>query len=177
MKTYKISLSGKGSECFIFPIDDSQYQKLLEGDVENDKMELDTILEILGVEDIFDSEISILGAYDGEYYVTVSDENGNEIWNSETELVDYDDIQWTDVEIEGDYFVIEDYSKGNFFNFYIDIEDDDDFNPNKIGLIITEVAGSRDIITSIKYNEEDLSDTKEYDDYWSKGFYYILKKR
>ena len=175
MKTYKISLGGRGSECFIFPIDETQYQKLLNGDVESDKMELDDILETIEVEDIFDSEISVLGAYDTEYYITVSDENGDEIWNSETESIDHDNTQWVDVDIEGDYLVIEDYSKGNFFNFYVETEDD--FNPNKIGFIITEVADSRDIITSIKYDNEDLSDTKEYDDYWSKGFYYILKKR
>jgi len=175
MKTYKISLGGRGSECFIFPVNDNQYQQLLEGDVENDGLELEQILDILEVEDIFDSEISILGSYNDEYYISVSDDEGNEVWNSELELLDELEAEWTDVEIKEDYFVIEDYSKGNFLNFYVDLEDD--FDVSKIKLIITEVADSRDIITSIKYDGLDLCDTKEFDDYWSKGFYYILKKR
>lgn len=174
MKTYKISLGGRGSECFIFPLDNEQYKTLLEGEVESDKMELNDVLDVVGVEDMFDAEISVLGPYVDEYYMTVSDEDNQEIWNSNLEETNSDDDVWNDLEVDGDYLVIEDYSKGNFFNFYIETEE---FDPNKLSFSITEVADSRDLITSVIYDGEDLTDTKEFDDYWSKGLYYILTKR
>lgn len=174
MNTYKISLSGRGSECFIFPLDDVQYETLYKGDVESDKMELDDILEILGVEDIFDSEESVLGTYLDEYYISIFDIEENEIWSSESDDVDFL-AEWKEDTIKETHLVIEDYSKGNFFNFFV--ETDEEFDPTKISFIVTEVGDSRDIITSIKYNGEDLQDTKEFGDYWSKGLYYILTKR
>lgn len=175
MNTYKISLGGRGSECFLFPLSDEQYEILEESGVEKEKMELDEIANVLNIEDIFDSPQSILGAYLDEFHISVYDYNDEEIWNSENGDLSGDD-KWQGTEYDGqNYLVIEDYSKGNFFNFYIDLEEE--FDPSKLSLIITEVGRCRDIITSVKYNGVDLNDTKEFDDYWSKGFYFILSKK
>jgi hypothetical protein len=175
MNTYKISLGGRGSECFLFPLSDDQYVTLEKGEVENEKMELDEIITVLNVEDIFDAPQSILGAYLDEYYISVCDSKDQEVWNSENGDIESDD-KWCVTDYDGqNYLVIEDYSKGNFFNFYVDLEED--FDPSKLSLVITEVGQCRDIITSIQYNGLDLDDTKEFDDYWSKGFYFILSKK
>jgi hypothetical protein len=40
--------------------------------------------------------------------------------------------------------------------------------------VIREVAEVRDIISGMIYNDEDISDTMEFSNYWSKGFYYIV---
>lgn len=173
MKTYKISLGGRGSECFIFPLSEEQYKILLDGDVESEKMQHEDVLEILNVEDVFDADESVLGVYLDEYYVSVYDEDV-EIWNSESNEVDIDS-KWIEDEFNNTHLVIEDYSKGNFFNFFIETEEE--FNPSKLSFLVTEVGQCRDLITSIKYDDIDLSDTKEFDDYWSKGLYYILIKR
>lgn len=173
MKTYKISLGGRGSECFIFPLSEEQYKILLDGNVESEKMQHEDVLEILDVEDVFDADESVLGVYLDEYYVSVYDED-IEIWNSESNEVDIDS-EWIEDEFNNTHLVIEDYSKGNFFNFFIETEEE--FNPSKLSFLVTEVGQCRDLITSIKYDDIDLSDTKEFDDYWSKGLYYILIKR
>jgi hypothetical protein len=175
MSTYKISVGGRGSECFLFPVSDEQYKLLEDGDVENDNMDLDTVTKILNVEDVFDAPQSIIGAYLDEHYITVSNIDGDEIWNSESSELENENHEWKGTEYDNKpHLIIEDYSKGIFFNFFVETEDE--FAPSKMTFVITELGDCREIITSIKYDNVDLSDTIEFDDYWSKGFYYILVK-
>ena len=173
---YTISLSGRGGDIAIFPITEEQFNYLQENDVESDNMSYDEICEYLEFEDLFSSsEHMVTGAYLSECFISVmSEETGEEVWNSENDG-GFTDTEWKDGGIEGsDYLAVEDYVKGEFFTFYLETEEE--FNPDKLIPIITEVAEVRDIITSFIYDGNDLSDTKEYSDYWSKGFNYILYK-
>jgi hypothetical protein len=173
---YTISLSGRGGDIAIFPITEEQFNYLQENDVESDNMSYDEICEYLEFEDLFSSsEHMVTGAYLSECFISVmNEETGEEVWNSENDS-GFVDTEWKDGGIEGsDYLAVEDYVKGEFFTFYLETEEE--FNPDKLIPIITEVAEVRDIITSFIYDGDDLSDTKEYSDYWSKGFNYILYK-
>ena len=173
---YTISLSGRGGDIAIFPITEEQFNYLQKNDVESDNMSYDEICEYLEFEDLFSSsEHMVTGAYLSECFISVmNEETGEEVWNSENDS-GFVDTEWKDGGIEGsDYLAVEDYVKGEFFTFYLETEEE--FNPDKLIPIITEVAEVRDIITSFIYDGDDLSDTKEYSDYWSKGFNYILYK-
>jgi len=68
--------------------------------------------------------------------------------------------------------IIEDYTKGQFFQY--DIELDEEFDSKKLKPIVTEIGERVEIITNFTYNETDLSFFKEYGDYWSKGLTYYL---
>jgi len=173
---YTISLSGRGGDIAIFPITEEQFNYLQKNDVESDNMSYDEICEYLEFEDLFSSsEHMVTGAYLSECFISVmNEETGEEVWNSENDS-GFVNTEWKDGGIEGsDYLAVEDYMKGEFFTFYLETEEE--FNPDKLIPIITEVAEVRDIITSFIYDGDDLSDTKEYSDYWSKGFNYILYK-
>ena len=68
--------------------------------------------------------------------------------------------------------IIKNYSKGEFFTFRLETEEE--FDPQKLKPVIYEVAEVRDIISGMIYGDDDISDSKEFCDYWSKGFYYIV---
>lgn len=170
---YTISLSGRGADASIYPLTSEQAQELKEMGIEEDVMSMDEIADYLGVDEIYSSsEHVVTGAYWGEHYITVTnDETGEEIWNSETG--ENDDTEWKDGGIEdSSYLVVEDYCKGEFFTFRLEIEEE--FDPKKLKPVIYEVAEVRDIISGMIYGDEDISDTKEFSNYWSKGFYYIV---
>ena len=170
---YKISLGGRGSECFLFRLKEGQADELLESGVEKDEMSIDDISDYLEIESVFDCENTVLGAYYGEHYITIEDEEGNEIFNSDkSEENLFEENDWKDGGFEKeDYLVVEDYSKGEFFTFEVEC---DEFDVTKLKPIITEVAECRDLITGFYYEGEELE--REFGDYWSKGFYYIVYK-
>lgn len=172
MKKYSISLGGKGAECSLFPLTQEQSQDLIDMGIEKDEMSIDEITDFLGVDDLISSSDRIVtGAYYGDHYISVFDENGGEVWNSEE--YEYDETDWVDGGLpETDYLVVEDYSKGEFFTFNLEIEED--FDPSKLIPIITEIAESKEIITGFRYDEMDISETAEFGNYWSKGFYYTV---
>lgn len=170
---YTISVSGRGADASLYPLTQEQAQELKEMGIEEDVMSMDEIADYLGVDEIFSSsEHCVVGAYYGEHYITVTnDETGEEIWNSED--FDFEDTGWKDGGIEdSSYLVVEDYSKGEFFTFRLETEEE--FDPQKLKPVIYEVAEVREIISGMIYGDEDISDSKEFCDYWSKGFYYIV---
>lgn len=170
---YTISLSGRGADASLYPLTSEQAEELKEMGIEDDVMSMDEIADYLGVDEIYSSsEHVVTGAYWGEHYITVTnDETGEEVWNSETG--ENDDTEWKDGGIEdSSYLVVEDYCKGEFFTFRLEI--DGDFEPQKLKPVVYEVAEVRDIISGMIYDELDISDSKEFSNYWSKGFYYIV---
>ena len=66
----------------------------------------------------------------------------------------------------------QDDQKGNFFNYTLETEEE--FDPKKLKPVIKEVAEVRDIISGMIYDDNDISDSMEFSNYWSKGFYYIV---
>lgn len=174
---YNINLGGRGSDCIIYKISDEQFEYLKENGVEEEKLEYEEICEYLQKELLFDdADDYVIGPYLDGLWLSVEDENKNIIFESDSLPDDVvDNSVWKSCQVEGEnYFVLEDYSKGNFFSFEIE---DDNFDINKLSFIIKDIAECRDLIVGIKYNQVDLSDTKEFGDYWSKGFYYLLSEK
>lgn len=170
---YTISVSGRGADASLYPLTLEQAQELKEMGIEEDLMSIDEIADYLGVDEIYSSsEHVVTGAYWGEHYITVTnEETGEEVWNSESG--ETDDTEWKEGGIvDSSYLVVEDYCKGEFFTFRLEIEGE--FNPLKLKPVIYEVAEVRDIISGMIYDEMDISDSKEFSNYWSKGFYYIV---
>lgn len=176
---FKINLSGKGGECYLFPLTDEQLQYLSDNEVENDNMDIDEIQSYLKIEDIGESNLIVTGPYaeSDTLYITVEDEDGNQIFNSEDddELLDiiFENSNWIGTEYDNqDFLAIEDYVKGNFYSFEIEL--DEPFEADKLSLVITELAESREIVSNILYDGRELD--KEWGDYWSKGFYFFLNR-
>ena len=100
----------------------------------------------------------------------VTDESEDVIWKSDDEFdfEEYeDDYRYND----GRYLLIEDYIKGNFFNYIL--ETDEDFNPELLSSKLIELLDGRsELITDIKYDGQEME--KEYGDTSSKGFTYML---
>lgn len=170
---YTISVSGRGADASIYPLTEEQAQELKSMGIEEDAMTIDEIADYLGVDEIYSSsEHVVTGAYFGEHYITVTnDETGEEVWNSNE--WDFEDTEWVDGGIpDTSYLVVEDYCKGEFFTFRLETEEE--FDPIKLKPVVKEVAEVRDIISGMIYDEVDISDSMEFSNYWSKGFYYIV---
>lgn len=174
---YNISLGGRGCDSRIFKITDEQYSYLKESGVEDENLSFEEIEEYFQKELLFDeSDDYVSGPYLDEAWITVEDESGTQIYDGESSEETIDGSEWISIDFEGkeNYFVLEDYSKGTFFSFEVEAES---FDINKLTFIIKEVAECRDIIVGAKYDGIDVTETKEWGDYWSKGFYYLLSEK
>jgi hypothetical protein len=166
---YKIEVNGKGGEAFIHKLTDEQYESLQDGCVEDDLMDIDQISEVLGV-DFLDTDTIITGIYQGSLSIKVRDESDNLVWESDEEF-DFEDYEYDYKYNDGRYLSIEDYIKGNFFNYVL--ETDDDFNPELLTAQLVELLDGRsELITDIRYNNQEME--KEYGDTSSRGFTYML---
>lgn len=175
MKKYKIEVGGRGAECYVFPLTDEQLAKLKIGGIIEEKMDVEDIYNVLGVESVLDSESIYFGPYDDSdlFYIKVLDENG-ELVVDLTDNWDYEitnDEDYIDVHYEEKNLIIEDTCKGQFFE--CEFETKEDFDVSKLSPIITEVGESVNIITGLRYDDKVLEVTN-YGDYWSKGFYFYL---
>jgi hypothetical protein len=176
MKKYKISVSGKGSEIFVFPINEGQIQRLKEIDVEKSDIDFDEVGEILNVESISDTDISYIGAYsDPElFHIEVENGNGAVIWESDTQFYPEDNVEEYLYDDE-DVLLVEDYQKGTFFTYELELEEE--FNFALLNLITKEIAERVEIVVGLTYNGNDIENFKDFGDTWSKGIsYYICKK-
>lgn len=169
---YKITLSGKGSESYIHELNNDQIDSLKSLDLEN--TDSDEISNILDKNDIFETDEIILGPYSHpeNYYIEVFDENEDIIWKSEDEH-EFEDCHFNCVFDNPDdkVLIVEDYVKGQFLSFTIETES---FDPKKLIPVITEISERIEVITGMFYGEQDLSESKDYLDYWSKGITYHL---
>ena len=176
MKKYKISVSGKGSETFVFPINEEQKQKLKEIDVEKSDIDFDEVGEILNVESISDTDISYIGAYsDPElFHIEVENENGVIIWESDTQFYPEDNVEEYLYDDEN-VLLVEDYQKGTFFTYELELEEE--FNFALLNLIIKEIGERVEIVVGLTYNGNDIENFKDFGDTWSKGIsYYLCEK-
>jgi hypothetical protein len=173
MKKYRIIVSGKGAECYVHKVNTDKRVRLIEGKVEEDKMESEEIAEILGVDFVTDSDDIFLGPYNDPelYYITVYDENDSVVWES-SDKHEFEDVQM-EFKFESDeVLIVEDYTKGQFYIYEVELEKD--FDPSLLVPIVTEIGERVEIITDLIYNEVELSNYKEFGDYWSKGITYYL---
>lgn len=165
---YTIKISGRGGENYLHKLSLEQYDKLSELDLE--EAEQDEITEILQVDSVVDTDYSILGSYtDPEsVFITVYDDQKNVIFesNEETDL----NYKFNQLQLDGDYLVIHDYVKGDFQEFEFQSEN---FDLNKLSLIVTEIGYELEAITRISYDDQELEPI-DYGDYWSKGLYFYV---
>ena len=173
MKKYKIEISGKGGEVYVFNLTDDQKQRLLDGDIMDDGMSVDEIYEVLEVEDFFESDETIIGLYPNPYLVGISvyNESGIKVWESDENL----NLQSEEVEYKHDNpntLIVEDYIKGTPIVYEIEIEGD--FNPKHLVPEIVSVAETVELVVGFKYNNVDLTPFRDYGDYWSKGLSFYL---
>ena len=173
MKKYKILVGGRGAECYVHKLNVDKRSQLMEGKVQEDQMDSEQISEILGVCVVTETDDIFLGAYNDPelYHITVLDENENTVWESENSH-EFDDYQWEYKFDDDQVLVVEDYSKGIFYEYELELEQD--FNHKLLVPIVTEIAEKVELITDFLYDESDLNSFKDYGDYWSKGLNYYL---
>ena len=175
MKRYTIEISGRGAECYVFPLTDEQLTKLKIGGIVEERMDMDDVYEVLGIESVLDSELTYFGPYDDSdlHSIKVLGEDGELIEdltdNWKYEITNEDD--YVGVHYEEKNLIIEDTCKGEFFKCVLEIEGD--FDSSKLTPIITEVGEYVNIITGLRYDDKVLEVT-DYGDYWSKVFYFYL---
>jgi hypothetical protein len=175
MKRYTIEVSGRGAECYVFPLTDEQLTKLKIGGIVEERMDMDDVYEVLGIESVLDSELTYFGPYDDSdlHSIKVLGEDG-ELVEDLTDNWSYEitnDDDYVSVHYEEKNLIIEDTCKGEFFKCVLEIEGD--FDSSKLTPIITEVGEYVNIITGLRYDDKVLEVT-DYGDYWSKGFYFYL---
>ena len=85
---YTIDVSGKGGEAFIFKLSKEQYEFLQDSGVEDDLMKHDDIYKTLEIEDYMDTNDIVSGLYNGSEYImiTVTDESGEVVWQSDDDF-------------------------------------------------------------------------------------------
>lgn len=168
---YKIEVYGKGGEAFIHKLTEDQYETLQDNGVEDDLMDHEQISEVLGT-DFLETEEIMMGIYTGgeNIQIIVKDESGEVVWKSDDnfDFEEYEDYyQFNDA----NYLLIEDYQKGNFFNY--ELETEEEFNPEMlVGVLVELLDGCSELITDIKYKDHEM--VKDYGDTTSKGFTYFL---
>jgi len=173
MRKYKIIVGGRGGECYIHHINTNKKVSLLSEGVEDDQMETEDIAQILEVDFVTDSDEVYLGPYNDPevYLIIVMDENENVVWESGNDH-NFEDEEWEYKYTDVDVLIVEDYVKGQFFSY--DIELEQDFDPSKLSALVTEIGERLEIITDLVYSGVELKDYKEIGDYWSKGISYYV---
>ena len=169
---YTITIGGRGSEVITYKITEEQYLTLKEGSVEEDQMDHEQINEVLGLEYLFDNiEPRFMGAYLDSLYLEVKDEN--DVVIHILEKIDYDKIISDEVYCDGNHYLfIEDYSKGDFWVYNIELEEE--FDKDKLVLELTDIGCRIDLVTGISYDGNKFEDVRDYGDTSSKGFYFNL---
>ena len=176
MNTYKILFGGRGAEFYIHEITEEQRQKLIDLGIEDPKNNFDyeKIPEILGKEWTDTDEI-YFGSYPGpeDYYITVLNDKGEEIWASDlgfymNEGSEEDDLLFLD---KNSHLMVEDYVKGTFKEYILDTEEE--FNPELLEFKSVEINESFQVFTDLKYDGKDL-ELDEFGDTRSNGTYFHI---
>ena len=168
---YTIEVNGRGGENFIHKLTEEQYETLQDGGVEDNDMSQDQISEVLGTH-FLEAEEMITGIYTGSdnISITVKDESDEVVWESEDDF-DFEEYENYYQFNDTHYLSVEDYQKGNFFNYTL--ETDEEFNPEMLVSVLVELLdGCSELITDIKYKDHEM--IKDYGDTSSKGFTYML---
>ena len=173
MKKYTIEVYGKGGEAYVFNLTDEQKLKLSEGNVESDEMDVDEIADILNVNDVYDTDNIYIGPYPqpSSFGVKVINENGDKVWESKDDWeLDFEEYEYAFE--KPNVLIVEDYIKGIFFTYELEIEEDFDYK--KLKPIVTEISESVELLTELTYNGVNLNSFKDFGDYWSKGLTFYL---
>ena len=177
-KNYRIILGGIGLDVYMHRIDNEQSEKLkalgeLTGSLH------DEIMKILGKDMLNETEEIYIGPFTDPDFLSIMiiDENDEIIYESRDDF-EFDDIHdedndYKNIQIDENTLVITEHVKGNFYNFFLQI--DGDIDMSKLSPIITDVGGESefgDLVTGLKYDGVELK--FEWDDYWSKDLSFYL---
>jgi len=173
MKKYIINVLGRGAECYVHKLTPEQKQKLDEINTGTGDENPEEVASILGINDVYDTDLIHLGPYNNpeHYLIEVLNEHGEVVWKSE-DGHSFDEEEYQGIYFNEDVLIVEDYSKGDFYSYDLEIEED--FDPKKLTPLVTDLSEVCEIITELNYNEKPLTAFKEYGDYWSKGITYYL---
>jgi hypothetical protein len=151
MKTYKIELAGHGEDCFIHEINDTQFEKFEDKEVEDGEMSMTQVLKVLKKSSHKDTDISIFGPNPDNVCLYVKDESGISILeleeNWEFEAIDNEDGVLYD---DPNLLFISEELKGIFYSFELELQND--FDIRKLQPIKTEIGESIEIITGLIYD-------------------------
>lgn len=168
MKTYKIELAGHGEDCFIHEINDTQFEKFEDKEVEDGEMSLTQVLKVLKKSSHKDTEISIFGPNPDGVCLYIKDNNDNlilefeEDWNFES-IENEDGVLYDDPNL---IFIAEGL-KGTFYSFELEIELD--FDIKKLQPIKTELGESIEVITGLVYDGIKLEPIEKMTDMEGEG--------
>ena len=104
---YKITLGGRGSECYSHELNDDQTQKFKSSNLDiGNSSDYEEILKILNKDNIDECEKSYVGAlYDTELlFIDVSNDQGKTIWEY-TEDFDFENEDYIEVYEETNHFI------------------------------------------------------------------------
>jgi hypothetical protein len=167
----KIEVCGKGCEAFLHKITEEQLDILSNGGVEDDEMPVEEIEEVLKIDSITDTDNISTGVYHDSFTIRVLNEDETVLWESDDEF-EFSEYEGKYLYNDDRYLMIQDYQKGHFFTYKLEIEDE--FDPSLLIAINTELLdGVADIITGVKYGETKI-EWEDFGDTISKGFYFSL---
>jgi len=177
---YKVILGGRGAEVWVHKLNEQQKQQLTEGNVEDGEMESIDIEKLLEIDCLDQSDEVYTGAYiqNTSFVIDVYNESNEIVWDSTSNpewdfddelMMEYDN--YSSVADAENVLIVEDYQKGNYYEYILDIEEE--FDPNKITPVITEIGDRFELITGICYNGI-VMEIEEYGDTWSKGLSFYL---
>jgi len=151
MKKVIIELSGHGEDCFIHNIDDKQFEKFEDKEVEDGEMSLSQVLKVLKKTTHKETDISIFGPNPDNVCLYVKDESGISILELE-ENWDFEAIDNEDGVIYDDpnLLFISEELKGTFYSFELELQND--FDIRKLQPIKTEIGESIEVFTGLVYD-------------------------
>ena len=163
MKKVIIELSGHGEDCFIHNIDDKQFEKFEDKEVEDGEMSLSQVLKVLKKSTHKDTEISIFGPNPDNVCLYVKDGNGNSIIEFEEDW-DFEVIENEDGVLFDDpnLLYISEGLKGTFYSFELELEND--FDIKKLQPIKTEIGESIEVLTGLFYDGNKLEPVEKMTD-------------
>jgi len=174
MKKYTIELSGHGEDCFIHEINDKQFEKYEDKEVEDGEMTLSQVLKVLKKNSHTDTETSIFGPNPDSISLYIKDENGSTLFEYE-ENWEFQSVQNEDGVLfdEPNLLFISEILKGTFYSFTLEL--DNEFVISKLNPILTEVGESVELITGLTYDGKKLyADAKLIDMEGEGGYNFYL---
>lgn len=165
-----IELSGHGEDCFIHNINDKQFEKFEDKEVEDGEMSLSQVLKVLKVSSHKETNISIFGPNPDNLCLYVKDDNGNSILELE-ENWDFEAIDNEDGVLYDDpnLIYISEELKGTFYSFELDLVNN--FDIKKLQPIKTEIGESIELITGLVYDGIKLEPFEKMTDMEGDGGY------
>jgi hypothetical protein len=174
MKKFTIDLSGHGQDIFIHEINDKQFEKFEDKEVEDGEMTLSQVLKVLKKNSHTETETTLFGPNPDNIALYIKDENGSTLFayeeNCEFQSVKNEDGVLFD---EPNLLFISESLKGIFYSFTLELENE--FDITKLNPILTEVGESTELITGLIYDGKKLkADTKLIDMEGEGGYNFYL---